>query len=96
MQTFSQYLLDIFKAEDDNIDTVEGTQKQFRLWVSTLDQDTLFNYANDYAKECVREYAMKLHIQNKKNMQNTQEDTGAFKYDWAYEEFEEVINNNLK
>lgn len=96
MQNFQEYLLDIFKAGDDDIDTVEGTQKQFILWYTSLSHDTLMDYANDYAKECVREYAMKLHTQNEKNKQNTQADTGAFKYDWAYEEFEEVINNNFK
>ena len=88
MQTFKDYLVDIWKYS--------SLSNDFDIWLQQLPQDNLFNYANDYAKECIREYAMKLHIQNEKNKQNTQEDTGAYKYDWAYEEFEEVINNNLK
>ena len=95
MQTFEQYLQDIHMSENPEL-LDDDLPDDFDNWLGTLEQDIMIQYADDYAKECVREYAMKLHIQNEKNKQNTQIDTGAFKYDWAYEEFEEVINTNLK
>ena len=95
MQNFENYLRDIHMSEKPEL-LDDDLPDDFDNWMGTLEQDIMIQYTDDYAKECVREYAMKLHIQNEKNKQNTQTDTGAFKYDWAYEEFEEVINTNLK
>lgn len=96
MQTFEQYLLDIFKTGDDDIDTEKATQDEFHLWYERLSQHTLFNYANDYAKDCMRVAREKIHKGIETRMVANYKELGTNKHDWAYEGCLEIVDNNLK
>lgn len=92
MQTFEQYLRDIYLLDRASIDN--GVD--FDTWYNLLLSDTQISYANDYAKECMRVAKANIHADINKKTLETVEETGAYKYNFAYEECLEIVNNNLK
>ena len=95
MQTFITYLHDIFMTTD--IDTKpRGETITFSEWYDSLDTDTMMQYADDYAKDCMRVAREKIQADINKKTLETVEETGAYKYNFAYEECLEIVNNNLK
>lgn len=95
MQTFSQYLNDIFMIVDTDIKP-RGETITFSEWCDNLDTDTIIQYADDYAKNCMRVAKEKIQEDINKKTLETIEETGAYKYNWVYEECLEIVDNNLK
>jgi hypothetical protein len=92
MQIFPQYLRDIYLLDRYSIDN--GVD--FDTWYNLLLSDTQIAYANDYAKDCMRVAREKIHVDINKKTLETVEETGAYKYNFAYEECLEIVDNNLK
>ena len=85
MQTFNNYLLDIAKQD--------GYTDDLKNWIDTLEQQTLMDYADDYAKDCIRlDHERIVKGINKRQEENYKE-LGTDKHDWCYEECVEVVND---
>ena len=94
MQSFEQYLKDIHMSENPELD--DDLPDDFDNWLGTLEQDIMIQYADDYAKECLRQAKELIEKGIDAKMQDTIEETGAYKYNWVYEECKEVVNDILK
>jgi hypothetical protein len=94
MQTFEQYLRDIHGAEYIGLD--DDMPEKFETWLSNQDIDTLMDYANDYAKDCMSTACGKIHKDVLNKMLENRKEFGTDKHDWCYEECLEIVDNNLK
>lgn len=95
MQNFENYLRDIHMSENPEL-LDDDLPDDFNNWLGTLEQDTMMDYANDYAKDCMRVAWEKIQANTNKKMLENYRDLGTNKHDWCYEECLEIVNNNLK
>lgn len=92
MQTFENYLKDIHMSENPEL-LDDDLPDDFDNWMGTLEQDTMIDYANDYAKDCMMIAREKIHEMINKNMVINYKEFGTNKHDWCYEECLEVVDN---
>lgn len=94
-ETFENYLRDIHMSENPEL-LDDDLPDDFNNWLGTLEQDTMIQYADDYAKNCMRVAREKIQADINKKTLETVEETGAYKYNFAYEGCLEIVDNNLK
>lgn len=95
MQNFDQYLKDIHFAENPEL-LDDDIEDDYDRWSSSMDIETCIQYADDYAKDCLRQAKELIQKGIQAKMTDTQEDTGSFKYDVVYEECRDVVNDIIK
>ena len=90
MQDFNEYLRDIHMSENPEL-LDDDLPDNFDNWLGTLEQETMIDYANDYAKECIRIEHNRISKAIKNHMKFTETENGSDISNWIYEECLETL-----
>jgi hypothetical protein len=88
LQNFNNYLLDIAKQD--------GYNDNLKQWIDTLELQTLMDYADDYAKDCMRKAKKNIDTDIEKQMDIIHREYGTSKHDWCYEDAMGIVDKYLK